>query len=65
MNETHFVKARAQLSLQITDCSPATHEALLRRSKTEGYASITGWIVDVALGMLESCEESMSAAEIA
>jgi hypothetical protein len=59
----YFVKAPAELSLQITHCSEPTRKALERQARRSGE-TVNEFLVNVILGMLESNEEYTPAEEL-
>jgi len=48
-----------RLTLQITDCSQATHSAL-QREAYQDHLSVEEWCREVVLGMLQSHEDSLT-----
>jgi hypothetical protein len=59
---TYFVKKAAKLSLEIVKCDADTRAALVRQARRSGE-SITQYLENVVLGMLESDEQYTPAEE--
>ena len=57
MKNRYFVKPESRLALQITGCSEATREALVRQAAREEFATLAEYCVDAVLSQLEAHED--------